>query len=228
MDTNHTNFPDKIYLAGLIRAAKEKFERTHSPLEQLAAYSSATMDWIHDYVNDDSVTWELQAMNPDDLWLTWTNPAWNAIIIDRCKRSPKAFREVLNSDRQVAAMFKDAKFVDEPILVRFDKGKYKVLDGMHRVIARIRDGDRHKGITIRAFVAIPHGVPQPKCEAHVVYDLIKAYQRNITTDRASLITALRYLHKTYANVDGLLRNRFNSLWLSDERLPDIIAEVLQD
>ena len=121
-------------------------------------------------------------------------------------------------------MFLDAKYEDIPILIRFEDDKYKVLDGMHRTIAAIREGKE----TIQAFIARSIGKPAPYCEPHVIYDFLRAYHRKMNLDRNGLIISLRFLRHSYANVDELLINRFNKQWVPDDEIQEIIQEALKD
>jgi len=220
-----TNFPDKGFLKRLTQHIKEKTESAQEPIEQLITCCSAAMNWIADYITDETVQWSKESLSINNLYLTGTNPQWNAVIIDRCKRSPKELRELLAADSEAATLFSEAKFKDLPILVRFEDEKYKVLDGMHRTIAAIRDNKK----IIEAFVARSQGKPCPKCEPHVVYDLLRPYHRKINQDREGLITALRFLRHSYANVDDLLRTRFSKPYIpGDDEIQDIIQEALKD
>jgi len=185
--------------------------------------SGASMNWIADYLTDQNVIWEKMDLPVKELWLTGTRPEWNKVIIDQCGRSPVKLKEVLDSNPETKMMFEIAQVDDRPILVRFDDEKLKVLDGMHRTIAAIREGKQ----TITAFVAKHKGTPKPYCEPHVVYDLLKAYHRKLNSDKESLIVALRYLRKSYANVDDLLKNRFSKSWMPDDEIQKIIKESLE-
>lgn len=218
-----TTFPDEGYLHSLITHQAEKTNLL-TPLEKIQMYSGARMDWIADYLTDRSLTWTLQDISVESLYLTGTNPHWNAVIIDQCGRSVQRLRELMHADPAVAALFSDAKADPLPILVRYEDEKYKVLDGMHRVVASIRDGVA----TIPAYVARRSGKPQTFCEPHVVYDLMKAYHRGLNPDRAGLVQALRFLRQSYRNVESLLRERFIKAWVPDDEIQTIIREALHD
>ncbi|MBI2024819.1 MAG: hypothetical protein HYT03_01890 [Candidatus Harrisonbacteria bacterium] len=220
----NTNFPDKGFLNGLAKQMREKVQNYQDPVEQLLTNCSAAMNWIADYITDENVEWTKEELTVDSLWLTGTNPEWNEVIIKKGARSPSKLHELIKTDKTVAGLFSELKFDEVPILVRLDEEKYKVLDGMKRVIAAIRD-DR---ITVVAFVAIASGVPAPKCEPHVVYDLLRSYQRGTNKDQEGLIAALRFLRKSYANVSNLLINRFDSSWIAAIEVREIIQEALQD
>jgi len=220
-----TNFPDKKYLRALIKHLGGKLAKTHrDPIENLLAYSGMAMNWIADYVTDSSILWTKETLPLDSLYLTGTWPEWNKIIIDKSSRSPAKLRQLINSNPKTKNLFKDANWAEIPILIRFEEGKYKVLDGMTRTIAAIRDGKR----TITAFVARQKGKrPKPSIEPHVIYDLLRAYHRGLNKDRKSLIIALRFLRKSYTNVDDLLKNRFSKTWVPSDEIQEIIKEALK-
>ncbi len=220
----NTNFPDQKYLGSLIEHLKQKVEFYQDPLDKLMMYSSAAMNWIADYITDENVKWTKEKLLVDDLYLTGTNPKWNKIIIEQCKRSPKKLKELFNSNKKIKKIFYEAKSSNLPILVRHEKGKLKVFDGMKRVISSIRDGRK----TIWAYVVKPQNKQRPKCEPHVIYDLLKAYHKGLNKDKKSLIIALRFLRKSYANVDNLLKERFNKSWVPDDEVQKIIQESLKD
>jgi hypothetical protein len=219
----NTNFPDEKYLNDLVIHLRKKYEDYASPVEKIITYSGAVMNWIGDYISDENMEWSLEDLNIKDLYLTGTHPEWNKIIIDKCERSSEKLKELIKKDKNVFKMFSEAKFIDLPILIRFEDNKYKVLDGMHRVIASIRD-DRKK---IKAYVAKQKGELKPKIEPHVIYDLMKAYGKEINEDLESLIMALKFLKNSYSNVEQLLKERFNSGWVRDEEAQKIIKEVLK-
>lgn len=220
-----TNFPDKKFLDRLVKHMQDKVNASQEPLEKLLTSCSAAMNWVADYITDETINWTKETLEIDDLYLTGTNPEWNAIIIDRCQRSPNKLKELLKTDPKVAALFSKAEFKDLPILVRQEEEKYKVLDGMQRTIAAIRDGKK----TIEAFVARSSGKFRPNCEPHVVYDLLRAYHRGINKDREGLVVALRFLRHSYANVENLLKTRFSKPYIpGDDEIQEIIREALKD
>jgi len=224
------NFPDRKYLEKLNKHLKSKTEKflSQNLAEQFLNSSGILLNWIADYLTDPNIRWEKEELEIDQLYLTGTSPAWNKIIIDQCQRSPSKLRTLFRKNPSIKKIFKEAKFIDLPILVRYEEDKYKVLDGMHRIIAAIRDGLS----LIPAFVAYPQAEPQPSCEAHLIYDFLRAYQRRSPVERQSLrtdlISGLRFLKKVYGNVEGLLRERFNSNYVLDPEIQEIIKEVLKD
>lgn len=200
------NFPNEQYIQALVNHLDAKVKGSQSFEDRLLMLSGASMNWIADFMTDPSVAWSLETLPIDSLVFTGTNPEWNKVLLERADRSPLKLRSLLKQDPSVALLFADVKFTPEPVLVREDQGLLKLLDGSHRVVAAIREGHE----TIQAYVArMQEGTSRPSVEPHVVYDLLKAYHRGLTPDRAGLVTALRYLRFAYGNVDALLRERFS-------------------
>jgi hypothetical protein len=220
---NETKFPYKKYLKKLVRNLEAKNAKRQSDIEKLMMHSGVVMNWIADYITDDNIVWKKEKLLIDKLYLTGTNPTRNKIIIDICERSPKKLREYFQKHPNKMKIFKEAVFQNIPILVRYDEKKYKVFDGMHRTIAAIREGKKY----ITAYVARIKGKPRPKCEAHVVYDLLKTYQRGINRDSKGLESSLRYLKRSYSNIEWLLKHRFNENWVHDRKINRIINNVLR-
>lgn len=218
------NFPDEKYRQRLIDHLAEKVNKHQTTIEKLSMHSSAAMNWIGDYLTDPHVRWEKKSVPIDDLYLTGTNPRWNPIILERAERSAEKLRVLMKDDSNINDLFTEAVFSPDPILIRYEDNRYKILDGMHRVIAAIRD-DRN---SVDAYVAfLDQRKPAPQCEAHVIYDLLRAYHRGLNHDRQGLITALLYLKKSYSNVEKLLRERFHKQWVPNDEVQKIIQEVLE-
>lgn len=97
-----------------------------------------------------------------------------------------------------------------PILVRKGPGgggRPRVLFGMRPFVQAILDGKTE----IEVFTPINEDDVRPLCEPHVVYDLIKAYERRGHDEAGfqQLIGGLTLLNREYANVEKLLRERFD-------------------
>lgn len=218
------SFPDPRYLQQLTDHLAKKVEQYQTPGERLAMLSGAALNWIAEYVLDPSIGWTLEMLSVDDLYLTGTGPEWNAIIIDRAQHSPTQLRTLMHENAEVQKLFSREVFSDVPILIRYEENKYKVLDGMHRAVVAIRDDHA----TIRAYVGRQQKTPQPICEAHVLYDLIRAYQRGGKKDAEALVSALRFLHHHYSNVGRLLHGRFGPQWFPDQDVQECIKKALTD
>ncbi|MEK7460934.1 MAG: hypothetical protein AAB647_01815 [Patescibacteria group bacterium] len=219
-----TNFPDQKYLQELIVHLRKKQDQNGEYLEELLMRSGAALNWVSDYVLDPGAQWIRQKLPIDEVILTGTNREWNEIIIDQAERSPYKLRSLIRNNLTVAELFRDLRFDPTPILVRDENGERRVLDGMHRIVAAIRDGHDN----IDAFMVRFQGSPKPVCESHVIYDLLRAYERGINRDRDGLISALRFLRGSFTNVEELLRQRFDSSLLRNSDLQAIITVVLQD
>lgn len=219
-----TTFPDQAYLLDLLKYEEERFKRTHQALDQLITYSGAELNWVADFITDPGVQWTKEIVEVDNLYLTGTSATWNKIVIDECQRSPQKLRKFFQSAPSAKTIFEQAEWRDHPILIQNHDHKLKVFDGMHRTIAAIRDGKE----TLEAYVGKIPEILQTVCEPHVVYDLLKPYLRKQTSDKQSLIAALRYLRKCYRNVDDLLQHRFNLTGGPNQEIQNIIQEALLD
>jgi len=213
-----SDFPNE-YLVGLEKNHREKVESELDSAERLLMYSGSRLNWIGEYISDKSIHWKLEIIPVDSLTLTGTGPKWNAIILDRAKGSPAKLRELLKNP-EIRRMFQDLQYVDIPILVRREEDKLKLLDGMNRTIAAIRDDIPE----IRAYIGTWEGSPAPIVEPHVVYDFIKAYQHG--GNEEDFKAGLRFLANAYSNVTELLTTRFGPKWIRDEKVQKIIEEVL--
>lgn len=224
MKSTKYNFPDPEYLKGLVDALKNKVESNQSVEEQLVLYSSAALTWISDIVSDPNTKWRFEEVRLEDLYLTGTNPEWNTVIIDDCNRNVSVLKERIDSNKAVAALFKDVLYSDIPILLHEKEGGVlAVFDGMHRVVAAIRDGKSH----IKAYIAKTSDPITGECEPHVVYDLIKAYQRSNRSlaEKQQLVGALTLLSNAYLNVQVLIKERFNKDWIKDDEIQEILSQV---
>ncbi|MCL5795154.1 MAG: hypothetical protein M1338_02255, partial [Patescibacteria group bacterium] len=151
------------------------------------------------------------------------------ILIGKCQRSIEKFRELIKNNPKIRKQFESkAAFDDTAILVRNSdkKGYYRVLDGMHRFIGAILSNKK----TIQIYLPINEKECLPVCEAHTVYDLIRAFERN-TNDKEGekeLYYALKLLSRTYSNVKGLLSRRFNKNYVHNEDVQKIIQKIIRN
>ncbi len=213
------DFP-KEYLEGLAKNHQEKVIQDLDATGQILMYAGSRLNWVGEYVNDESIHWELNTLKVDSLTLTGTSPEWNQITLEQAQADPRKLRELLK-DNKIKQLFNEAKFSDVPILVRGEDDKLKLLDGMNRTVAAIRDGVDE----IQAYVGTRIGEPQAQIEAHVIYDLIRAREQgrgNVNDFKA----ALRFLVHSYSNTRGLLETRFNADWVNSPQIQTIIEEVL--
>jgi len=212
----------KNYLEALVKNHQEKILKSQpDPAERLLAHSGSLLNWVGEYINDKSINWQLKRIPIDSLTLTGTGPEWNEITIKKAERKPAKLRKLLQ-EKKVKNLFKKAQFTDVPILVRKENDKLKVLDGMNRTIAAIRDGKQK----IRAYIGIRKGKPKPQIEPHVIYDFIRAFQQRKGNEE-DFKAGLRFLTRTYSNTRKLLKTRFGPRWVDDKKINKLINEVLK-
>lgn len=217
---------DKKFLKELADHEKEKVEAELSDRERTIMYAGARLNWVGDYIGNPAMLWEEKDLELEELEFTGNNE----FLINVCERSPKIFQEMITNDPKLKEKYtQDASFGDEAILVRtsdHDFVKYKILDGLHRVVGACLSGRK----TIRAMVPQNEKNVKPVCEAHTVYDLIRGFIRNRHNEigREELFFALKLLINTYSNVEDLLKNRFNEEWVKDKATQEIISKVLEE
>ena len=97
---------------------------------------------------------------------------------------------------------------------------------MHRFVGAALE----KRKTITAYVPIDGDKYLPVCEAHVVYDLIRGFQRHARDEegKIQLYHALKLLARTYENVIELLEIRFDRGHVNDDEVQEIIARVIEE
>lgn len=215
------DFP-KSYLEALAKNHQEKVSQSlQHPTDRLLIYSGSLLNWVGEYINDEGISWELKKIPVDSLTLTGTGPEWNKIIIKRAETKPSKLRKFFK-DPKIKNIFKEATFTDVPILVRAEGNKLKVLDGMKRVIAAIRDGRNE----IRAYVGTRKSKAQPKIEPHVIYDFIRAFQQRGGNEE-DFKASLRFLINAYSNARKLLKTRLGPRWIDDKKINQLVDEVLK-
>lgn len=216
-----SDFP-KSYLEDLVKNHQEKVAKSQpDPADRLLTYSGSLLNWVGEYINDESVSWKLKKITINSLTLTGTGPEWNKITIEKAERKPDKLRELLK-ERKIRKIFKECKFIDIPILVRVENDKLKVLDGMNRMIAAIRDGKKE----IRAYIGTRKGQADPKIEPHVIYDFIRAFQQRKGNEE-DFKAGLRFLINAYSNTQELLKTRFTPQWINNEKISKLINEALR-
>lgn len=222
--TDHLPIELRDLLPDLVRNHQKKARERFTDLgEELLMYSGVLLNWVGEWITDPSVRWEKRVVRVDDLTLTGTNPTWNAVVIDHAHREPRQLRELFR-DSEIVRLFEGVQWSSVPILVRVnlqDGEKLKVLDGMKRTIAAIRDGRD----MIEAWIGRRTDPARPCIEPHVIYDILRAAQQG-RGSLDDLRAALRFLLQTYGNTRNLLKHRFNSEWLRDSKLNALVQEVL--
>lgn len=199
------------------------------PRQKILIFSGVHLNWLGDFVANPKLTWEETELPIKSFKLTGASEDWNEILIKRCERSVTKFQELLASDPTIKEKFeKESSTNADPILVRRgeEEGQYKVLDGMHRFVGAIVQGQE----AVKCYLAVNEDELLPICEPHTVYDLLRAYQRHARDEagKTGLYHALKLLARTYENVPELLRTRFDPNHVFEEDIQEIIAKVLAE
>ncbi|OQX51523.1 hypothetical protein B5M47_00225 [candidate division CPR3 bacterium 4484_211] len=211
---DHEDEKSKPYLSG--------------PRARILVNAGIRLNWLGDFLANPEIKWEERELPVEKIQFTGTSLKWNKVLIDQCGRSVSKFRALMARNPKLKEEFQqEASFGNEIILVRKSEGEgfYKVLDGMHRFMGAVLEGKEK----LRVFLPINEDEHLPVCEAHTVYDLIRGFVRN-AKDREGemgLYHALKLLCRTYANVKGLLRERFNKDYVHDDKVQKIIKKVLE-
>jgi len=219
----------EAYLKELAQHEKEKTKGfLKDPQQTILVHAGISLNWLGDFFANPEIEWVRKSLLVEKIQFTGTNPEWNRILTDQCKRSVAKFRSLIKKYPELESRFrKEASFGDEIILVRKseDKGFYKALDGMHRFMGAVLQKKKH----VWVYLAVNEDKHLPICEAHVVYDLIRGFCRHAHDEQGKeqLYHALKLLSRTYANVFELLRERFNADYVHDNDAQAVITRVLQ-
>lgn len=194
---------------------------------RILVHSGVLLNWLGDYFANPNIKWRKVSLFTKDILMTGVDPKWNELFITKCKRKSNNLIKFINKDiklkNQVMKWASSSKS-SNIILVRKDKERYKIIDGMHRFVKHILSGKEK----IKVYVPVNETSELPYCEPHVVYDLIRGFQRNAydTQGKMQLKHALILLSRTYSNVRQLLKDRFNENWTLDKEVQKIIKTVL--
>lgn len=216
------------YLQALANHEDNKTAALHTDARsRILINSGVRLNWIGDFLANPKNKFKKISIPVEKIYFTGTTPEWNDILLKKCKRSVFEFIKLIKSDKVIRAKFsREASYGKQPILMRHadQAGYYKVLDGMHRFIGAVIKGQKK----ITAFVPLNENKYLPICEAHLVYDLIRGYQRNAADKKGAndLFHALSLLRRCYSNVPDLLRKRFNFKYVSDKGVQEVIKKVL--
>lgn len=218
------------YLRELASHEAEKSDSIlQDPRTTILVHAGIRLNWLGDFFANPAIKWVEREVPIEQIQFTGTSPEWNEVLIIQCSRSVAQFCELINRESELKAKFeKEASFGEESILVRTseDEGLWKVLDGMHRFVGAVLQGKD----TVKVFLPLNENEHLPVCEAHVVYDLIRAFTRNARDDQGKneLYHALKLLARTYENVIYLLRNRFSENYVYDTEAQKVIQQVIKE
>jgi hypothetical protein len=219
----------ETYLEKLADHEKKKCKALMSSRERILVYAGIRLNWLGDLLANPDIRYDKKDVPVNKVLFTGTNPEWNKVLIDACEKSVEKFQMLIEANEEMRNKFaREASFGNEPILLRSpnEKGLYPVSDGMHRVVGAVIE----KRKTVTAYVPIDEDKHLPVCEAHTVYDVIRGFQRNARDEegKIQLYHALKLLARTYKNVPGLLATRFNSTYVHDEDVQEIIQKVCNE
>lgn len=216
------------YIESLAVAEDKKSKALLDSRGRVLVNAGIQLNWIGDFISNSKIKYKLIKVPINKVLFTGTNPNWNKILIDRCEKSVEKFQALIKNNSEIKErFFKEALFGDEPILMRGpdENGLYRIFDGMHRFVGAVLKNKK----TISAYVPINEDKYLPTCEAHVVYDLIRGFQRHAKDQQGKreLYCALKLLARTYENVVGLLKNRFNFKYIPDKEVQKVIEKVIK-
>jgi hypothetical protein len=200
-----------------------------SSREKILVYAGVYLNSMGDFLANPNIHYTKKQIPIEQVLFTGTSPDWNEILIKQCKRSVAQFQALIQQDTAIKEFFtKKASFEPIPILLHGpdEDSFYRVFDGMHRFVGAILANHT----VVEAYVPTNVSEHLPICEAHVVYDLIRAFQRHAKDEsgKKELYYALRLLARTYENVIELLKSRFNSTYVSDDEVQEIITRVIKE
>ncbi|MBU4216849.1 hypothetical protein L6270_03410 [Candidatus Parcubacteria bacterium] len=216
------------YLENLGKHEDEKSKSLLDSRGLILVNAGIHLNRIGDYIANPKIKYKKIRIPMEKILFTGTEPDWNKILIEKCHRRVDEFKTLVAKDDRIRKkMESEASFGNETILLREsnEAGYYLVFDGMHRFVGAVLKNKKN----ILAYVPINEKKHLPICEAHVVYDLIRSFQR-VKKDKISkqeLYCALRLLARTYENVIGLLEKRFDFKNLPDEDVQEIIKKVVE-
>ncbi|MEM1312805.1 MAG: hypothetical protein AAGF07_05080 [Patescibacteria group bacterium] len=218
------------YLADLAEHEQQKSLNIlkNNPREIIKLFAGHRLNWLGDYFGNSNIVWSKIHLEINKIKFTGTSPELNIILKEKCDGLPSKLIDLMNTDQKVRAVIeKYASYSEEPILVRNNQSgdNFLVLDGTHRLLGKIL----HKAQKIWVWYPENEFELLPECEAHVVYDLIRGYIRHAKDEegKIALQHSLKLLIRTYSNVKSLLQNRFNSNYVSDPSVQEVIAKVLE-
>lgn len=202
-------------------------EILRDPCQQILVQAGVRLNWLGDFFANAKLKWQERVLPISKILFSGTNPAWNKILLTQCRGEVKTFLELLEKKPALRRKFeRAASYGKEPILVRRSKvkGKYKVLDGMHRFLRAVLSGQKK----IQVYLPVNEKI-LPHCEAHTVYDLIRGFIRNAHDKQGEqeLYYGLKLLTRTYGNVSKLLKERFDDAHVPDPAVQKIIKRVLR-
>jgi len=214
------------YIKKLAIHEDERNRKEMNPREIILVNSGISMNRIGDFIANPKIKFKKISVPLEKVLFTSTNPDWNKILIKKCQRKVELFRQLINKDEELKnKISQDASFGNEPVLLHGpdESGNYRPFDGMHRIVGAVIKNRK----VITAYVPVNIEKHPPICEPHIIYDLIRAYQKlKNTRNEQSLINALVLLGQYYDNVPNLLKQRFDKRRVLDKDVQKIITKTI--
>ncbi|NTU99401.1 hypothetical protein HGA64_05375 [Candidatus Falkowbacteria bacterium] len=216
------------YLSNLADHEEESSLAKLDPRSKILVNAGVRLNWMGDFIANPKIKYKKKRIPINKILFTGTTREWNSVLLDQCSGNIERFKELVENNVAIKKkFFKEASFSEEPILLRGpDKnGLYRTFDGMHRFVGAVLAGKK----TIAAYVPLNEGAQLPICEPHVVYDLIRGFQRHAKDEQGKkeLLHALNLLARTYENVTDLLEKRFDQAHLPDKEVQAVINAVIK-
>ncbi len=217
------------YIKNLADHEDEKSKSFLDSRKRILVNAGIRLNWIGDFIANPKIKYKKVKISVDNILFTGTNPEWNKVLIGQCRKSVKKFKELIKKNLEIKKRFAcEVSYSNVPILIRGpdERGFFRVFDGMHRFVGAVLKSKK----TVMAYVPISEQKHLPICEAHVVYDLIRGFQRHAKDKQGKieLYHALKLLARTYENVVELLEYRFNYTYVADEKVQEIIRRVIKN
>ncbi len=216
------------YLKKLVEHEKERCFKNYikDSRDAMIVLWWIALNWMWDLLWTPKGKYTLKNVKIEDIILTWTTPETNEITINKANRSVTELKKIIKNDKKILKQIKKvAIYSTEPVLLRKTwENKYKSFDWMHRIVWHIIKWKEY----IEAYVLENQSEFLPNIEPHVIYDIIKAYQRSKRTeiDKQEFIWAIKLMARNTENTKKLLKNRFNSKYIMDDDLQKLIKNVI--
>lgn len=217
------------YLQDLASHESFKTNTTLDSRQKILVNAGVQLNWMGDFLANPKIEYQRLEVPLNKIQFTATEPEWNEILMIKCDASIQKFQDLILADETLKEKFnQEASFGEEPILLvgPNNQGFYRPFDGMHRLVGAAINRKE----TISAYVQIKENDHLPICEAHVIYDLIRGFQRNAKDNQGKieLYHALKLLARTYENVISLLKNRFGPERIHDEDVQEVLKSVIAE
>ena len=216
------------YIDQLFEKNKLKVLSRYDTRQLIMMLSGAQLNWAGDYLGNPAIPLRIQNLKHEEITMTGTHKEWNDVLKVRCKGRPQAFLDLIEGDPSIIEGFlRPGLDYSVPLFTRYNPSEntYRIFDGMHRFVNQLIEGKRE-------FISVVYDESDkhlPWCEEHVVYDLIRAYQKNAHDEdgKNQLKQALILILRSYGNAEEALKKRIEALD-HDDLSRIVLREALQE